>query len=96
MAEYNLEKSAIGHPRIRHRSRITTADVYEMDGELMILMYCPRCQNTNRITSKMKSIRFTKNDRNGGDIDIEAFRCTWPDCGLRIRVRRNHAEEVLE
>jgi hypothetical protein len=38
----------------------------------------------------MKSIRFFKNDRNGGDIDIEEFRCTWPDCGLHVVVRGNH------
>jgi hypothetical protein len=89
-ADVDLTKTALGHPRIRYRDRITTADVYEMGDELFVHMYCPRCANGLRITSKMKSIRFFKNDRNGGDIDIEEFRCTWPDCGLHVVVRGNH------
>ncbi|MHC4175869.1 MAG: hypothetical protein ACYSWU_00070 [Planctomycetota bacterium] len=93
-AEVDLTKTAIGHPRIRYGDRITTPDVYAADGELFLHLYCPRCSNALRITDKMKAIRFQRNDRTGGEIDIEEFRCTWDGCGLHVRVERNQMIDV--
>jgi hypothetical protein len=93
-SEVDLTKTALGHPRIRYRDRITTADIYGMGDELFLHMYCPRCANALRITNKMKTITFTRNDRNGGDIDIEEFRCTWDGCGLHVVVRRNQMTDL--
>ena len=85
----DLTKSAIGHPRIRFRDRISEADLYAADGELMVHMYCPQCQNANQILGSRKRIEWS-----GDRITIEVFTCTWPGCGLRMDVKDNVGREV--
>jgi hypothetical protein len=88
-SEVDLTRTALGHPAIRYRDRITEADVYSMGDELFIHMHCPRCTGTLRITNKMKRIDFRREDSGGGRIDISPFACTWPGCGLQVVVKDN-------
>ena len=85
---YDLEKTAIGHPSIRYRDRLTQADVYEMDGHLMVVLYCPKCEDALRITTDKKRIRY---DRTEDKISIEPLKCTWPECDWKVEIKANHA-----
>lgn len=85
----DLKNNALAHPRIRFRDRVSECDLYASGDEIMIHMYCPRCENANRLTSKTKRI-----DWSGDRISIEVFTCTWPDCGLRMAVKDNIGQEV--
>lgn len=93
----NLEKTAIGRPKVLYRgsvnTRITEPDVYANEDGLMVLMYCPRCGRTSRILSTKKRIEFTRG-ADGGRISIEAFRCTWDNCGLHVRIQNNQMIDV--
>lgn len=90
-AEWHLDRSAAAHPQIRFRDRISTADLYVMGDELMLHFYCPRCGNANRITSKQKRIGWYGRPSDG--LCIETFSCTWPGCGLRMRVDNGVGKE---
>ncbi|MFH1834244.1 MAG: hypothetical protein ABH877_04395 [bacterium] len=84
----DLSKTAAAHPMIRFGDVVSETDLFVSDDELMILMWCPRCGNQNRITSKAKRILWERNR-----VSIDPFSCTWPGCGLRIRVDHNLARE---
>jgi hypothetical protein len=88
--EYNLGKSAVAHPQVRFGDRISESDLYAQGDELMVHFYCPRCENANSISSKKKRISWSGGER----LSIAAFRCTWPGCGLALRIDDNIATEV--
>lgn len=67
-----LNKTAIGNPQIRYKDFVLTVDVYKMDNQMMIHLYCPRCRNALRITSERKQIDFSN-----GKLSVEPFKCTW-------------------
>lgn len=96
----DLEKNAIGHPRVLYRdavnTRITTMDVYLNEDGYMVLAYCPRCGKTLRIPSSKKRIDFIRGGRDGGQISIERFRCTWEGCGLYVEVKNNQMFDVRD
>lgn len=84
----DMTAGALAHPRIRWRDRVSEVDLYAAGDELMIHMYCPRCQNCNKISSKTKRITWS-----GDRLSVEEFACTWPECGLRIAIVDNKAVE---
>jgi len=54
---YQLNRTAVAHPRIWYRDRVITADVYKHAGEpMMVHLICPRCRHALRITSDRKDI----------------------------------------
>lgn len=85
----DLRNNALAHPQIRFRDRVSECDLYASEDELMIHMYCPRCENANQISSKKKRVTWS-----GERISIEVFQCTWPGCGLRMVVEDNLGREV--
>lgn len=100
----NLTKTALGRPFVRYKDRISEADVYEMQGQLMVHMFCPRCGNTLRITSDRKRIDY---DREANLLSVEPFECTWELdtdsrrmefglglCRWRVAIDRNIAKDV--
>lgn len=89
----DLTKNALAHPQFRWRDRIATTDLYQAGAGLMLHLYCPKCSNMSTINSDKKEIRWSPGE-NGGRLSIAAFQCTWPDCGLHIRVEDNVAKEV--
>lgn len=87
--DVNLEAGAAAHPQVRFGDRIIETDVYVMGETLMLHMYCPRCENANRISSEKKRVSW-----NGGErLSVAGFLCTWPGCGLAIRIDDNIAIE---
>ena len=92
-AGVDLTKNAIGHPKFRWRDRVSEVDVYAADGQLMLHFYCPQCSQALRVTSEQKEIRFSPSG-DGGRISIAAFRCTWAQCGLKIRIVDNVAKDA--
>lgn len=87
-SQINLNRSALGHPKIRYRDLVLEADVYLAPGipmpagqiALEVHVYCPRCRHNLRITSDRKKIEFDPAagaPQDGGRISIEAFQCTW-------------------
>lgn len=68
----SFDKSAIARPEVRWKSFILTMDVYKMDDEVMVHLYCPRCHNALKISSKRKSIGLHE-----GKLSVEPFKCTW-------------------
>lgn len=91
-AGLNLETSSIGRPKVVYRgavdTRLTEPDVYLAEDGYTVLLFCPRCGNTLRITSQHKRIDYTRG-YDGGRISIEDFRCTWDGCGLHVRIKDN-------
>ena len=53
-----LTNTAIGHPEIRYKDRLTVADVYKMGDELKIHLICPRCTNNLSISNKNKQVDY--------------------------------------
>jgi len=89
----DLSRTAAAHPMIRFGSVVSEVDLFAEDDELMILMWCPRCKNQNRISSKKKRILWDGARAKGSKVSIDPFSCTWPGCSLRIRVDDNLARE---
>lgn len=98
----DLTKTALGHPKIRYRDRIIEADVYGIDGSLMIHLICPKCSTPDtvhalKISSDQKQISYDPSD---GRLSIEPFSCTWeaPDgvglCKWRVAIDDNVAKDV--
>lgn len=87
---YDMRNSAIAHPKFRWRDRLAEVDVYAAGDGLMLHFYCPQCAQALRVTSAKKEIRFEPPTR----LSIAAFRCTWPQCGLHIRVENNIAIDM--
>lgn len=76
----NLTKTAKGHPKIRYKDFLITADVYELAGEPMkIHLICPRCRHALWIRADRKHIDYdvTADVDNGGRLSVEPFMCTW-------------------
>ena len=69
-----LTNTAIGHPEIRYKDRLTVADVYKMGDELKIHLICPRCTNNLSISNKNKQVDY---DLDSNTLSIEPFECTW-------------------
>lgn len=90
----DMQRAAIAHPKVFYGDRIAEVDVYEAgDGsQLMLVMYCPRCAGSLRITSERKEIRFEPSDRHGGRLSISPFLCTY-GCGLHVEVEDNIAHD---
>jgi hypothetical protein len=93
-ASYNLNANALAHPRFAYGDRIATTDIHVAGDELMVVMYCPRCAGGLRVTNKRKEIRFEAGGPHGGRLSIGPFQCTYPGCGLSIRVDDNVAHDV--
>ena len=85
-----LDRNKIEVP-IRYRDRLTVADMYELPEHLMLHLFCPRCMQALQLTSERKRIRWLRAQRR---IDIEAFRCTYPGCGLHVEVVDSIAKDV--
>ena len=77
----NLGKSASGHPKIRYRDIVIEADVYDLEGVAFhVMILCPRCRNSLRISRERKAIDWDPeagHPQDGGQISIEPFQCTW-------------------
>lgn len=70
----NLTRSAAGHPQIRYRDKVITADVYIADGRLMVHLICPRCLNALKITDERKKMEYDARDN---VLSVEPFACPW-------------------
>lgn len=68
----SFDKSAIARPQVRWKNFVLTMDVYRLDDEVMVHLYCPRCQNALKISSKRKDIGLHE-----GKLSVEPFKCTW-------------------
>lgn len=75
---------------VRYKDVLAVLDVYEMDDQLMVNLYCPRCANSLRIESKSKRIKFIRETRR---ISISKFGCTYDGCGLCIEITDNVARD---
>jgi len=96
--EYQLGATAIAHPSIRWRDRLTTADVYEQGDHLMVHLFCPQCGQNLAIHSNKKRVRLNRAENR---IDIgerrnpdAALHCSWDECDWRAVVEDNIAKDV--
>lgn len=107
-ASVQLNRSAIAHPLIRWRDRVIEGDLYEMDGQLVLHILCPRCSTPEAlhallIKAGQKAIEW---DAERGLLSVERFECTWelPEgrrvefgaglCRWRVAIERNVAKEA--
>lgn len=74
----DMTKGAQGHPQIRysgkHGDYVMTADVYAVDGTVMVHLICPRCHNALSIKSQNKQIDW---DPVNEVVSVERSQCTW-------------------
>lgn len=96
-AGISLEKTRVGRPKVIYRgavnTRVTEPDVYHLEDELFLHLYCPRCGRALRITNKLKRVEF-RPDANGGRLTVSAFKCTWDECGLSVKIDDNVMTDV--
>jgi len=83
----NMTGSAVCHPMIRYRDRIIESDVYHVDGQLLVHIICPVCEEGNYIRAAKKRIILS-----GDVLDVERFRCGW--CAWEVEIRRNLAVDA--
>ena len=76
---------------VRWRNRMLTVDVYELHDHLMVVLYCPKCEQGLKIDSKKKHIRFCRGDRR---IDVGRIKCSHPGCDWTAVVEGNIAKDV--
>lgn len=69
----NLTRTALAHPKVVYKDKLLTFDLYESGGQLMVNLYCPKCEHSLRIEQKHKKIEWDE----GTGLFIESFRCTW-------------------
>lgn len=72
-ATIGLNKSAVAKPLIRYKDFVIEADLYNMDGEFMVHLYCPKCRNALSIKGSQKKIDYSTSD----GLSVEPFMCTW-------------------
>lgn len=78
-ATVKLDKSKT-EVSVRYRDFLMTCDLYRIEGAPMrLLLICPRCRNTLTITADKKQMAYESSrlPQFGGELSVEAFRCTW-------------------
>jgi len=90
----DLTKNALAHPEFIWHDRISTCDVYEQGGLLMLNFYCPQCAQSLSVRSDKKEIRWERGGNHGGRLSIGEMRCTWPGCGWHARIEDNVAKDI--
>lgn len=106
----DLTGSAIGHPEIRFDlgayTRIVTADVYLMDGELYAHIICPQCSTAEKPHGLAIRASNKKMEYEDGLLSVDKMKCTWETegtlrrdfgagaCNLQFVIEKNVARRV--
>ena len=85
----DFTKTAIAHPMIRWRSRVLEADVYAIDGQLLVHLICPKCKGGLHIRQAAKRMTL-----NGNQLSTERIACTFPGCDWRVTIDSNYAKDA--
>lgn len=103
----DLTQTAKAHPMIRYKDRVIEADLYEMGGQLMVHLLCPRCRHALKISSERKHMEWDRES-----LSVEPFTCTWELgrdtsgtdgdhiafglglCGWRVAIDKNVARDA--
>lgn len=67
-------------PKVRYKDFIIECDLYKVEGApTELIMICPKCRNTLRVTSDRKDIEYDTSSlvERGGRLSVSAFECTW-------------------
>lgn len=69
-----MKTAPFAHPEVIWKDKLMTADLYHADdaGNLMMIMYCPKCLNMLTIKQGMKQMHW-----DGQNISVERFKCSW-------------------
>ena len=103
-----LNRSALAHPMIRWQDRVVEADLYEMDGKLVLHILCPKCSTPETphalwVREGQKDILWRPDT---GELSVSPFECTWelPEgrrqefglglCRWRVAIDKNIAKDV--
>jgi hypothetical protein len=103
-----LNRSALAHPLIRWRDRVIEADLYEMNGLLVLHIICPRCS-----TPEVPHALWVRQGQKDmlwrpeiNELSVAVFECTWelPEgrrqefglglCRWRVAIEKNFARDV--
>lgn len=106
----DLTAGAIGHPLIRWRDQVMEADVYAMPGEPMkVHIVCPKCHTFSWVKQEAKAMSYEPgrgDPRNGGELNIEKFKCMGDNvegrrrdfglgmCNWRVAIDKNIARDI--